>query len=98
MMFSSAVFGSGGPLADSEHLTGALVVTVAVLAMGEVIRAARLLNIPLGLWTIAAPWLLSGAAPGAKWSALAAGAALIVLSIRRGRPSERYGSWERFIV
>src|SRR5262245_58405933 len=60
LMSSRLVFGSVPPLADSDHVVGALVVTVAVIATGEVGRALRFINVLFGLWLVAAPWLLSG--------------------------------------
>jgi len=64
LMAAPAVLRVSGPAADSNHLAGALVVTWAVIAFGEVARPARLLNIVMGIWTAAAPWLLSGATDG----------------------------------
>jgi hypothetical protein len=48
-MFSRLVFGTAGTLADSDHLSGALVLTVAVIALAEVARPLRFLNLALGL-------------------------------------------------
>ncbi len=60
-MFSRLIFGTAPPMAESDHLVGALIITVAVMAMAEVVaRALRLINVAFGLWLIAAPWLLSG--------------------------------------
>jgi hypothetical protein len=87
-------------MADSDHIVGGLVITVAIVAMAEVARPLRFINVALGLWLIAAPWLLDGAG---SWVAVAdsllAGAALIALSLPRGRRSaEHYGGWDRFVV
>jgi hypothetical protein len=98
LMFTPSYFGVSGAAADSHHLFGALIVTFAVIAIGEVARAARYLNVLFGAWIIAAPWLLSGATTGAKWNDVAAGAAVILLSIPRGRVRERYATWDRLIV
>ncbi len=49
MMFVPTALGNEGVVADIDHLAGALVVTVSVIAMGEVVRAFRYLNIVLGL-------------------------------------------------
>jgi hypothetical protein len=84
--------------ADSDHLVGALVVTFAVIAMAEVTRAARLINILFGAWIVLAPWLLSGSTTGATWNDVIAGMALIVLSIPRGRIKESYGGWDAYII
>ena len=100
LMFSRLVLGTELPLADSDHLVGALVVTVAVIAMAEVARPLRFLNAAFGLWLIAAPWLMDGGTGitgGIVGSVL--GALLIGLSLPRGRRShEHYGSWDRFVV
>lgn len=98
LMFSPAVFGSEGPLANSDHLVGPLVFTVAVISMAEVVRAGRFLNVLLGLWIAAAPWLLSGATLSATCNNALAGAAIGVLSFPRGRIREHYGGWDKYVV
>ena len=98
VMFAPAIIGSQGAAADSDHLVGALITTVAVIAMGEVIRAARFVNVLLGAWLAVSPWLISGATGAARWSDLAAGAVVIALSIPRGQVRERYADWNRLIV
>lgn len=98
LMFSPAVFGVQDTAADSSHLVGALVITVAVIVMAEVIRGGRFLNVLLGAWTMAVPWILSGATTAAAWNSVVVGAGIIVLSIPRGAVRERYGAWNRYIV
>jgi hypothetical protein len=98
LMAAPAMLGVSGRVADSNHLAGALVVTWSVIAFGEVARPARLLNILMGLWIAAAPWLLSGATDVSHWLDLVVGAVLVVLSIRRGRIDERFGSWNRYLI
>ena len=83
--------------AHSDHLVGALVVTVAIIALADVGRAARFLNVAFGAWFIAAPWLLSGDTTTSAWNDVVVGIALILLSLPRGAVGERYGSWQRFI-
>lgn len=99
LMFSPALFQTWGtPFADSDHLVGALVAVVAVIAMAEVTRAARFLNVLAGAWIVAAPWLLSGATTTAAWHDVVVGIALILLSFRRGPVRERYAGWSRYAV
>jgi nucleoside-diphosphate-sugar epimerase/uncharacterized membrane protein len=99
LMFSRLVFGTEPPMADSDHLIGALVITVAVIAMAEVARPLRFINTAFGLWLLAAPWLLAGAGPGGTAGSMIAGVVLIALSLPRGRRSkEHYGSWDRYVV
>lgn len=98
LIFSPTVFGTQGRAADSDHLTGALVVTIAVIAMAEVVRAGRFLNILPALWILAAPWLLAGATDGAKWNGMIVGVILILAAFPRGAVRERYGSWNQYII
>jgi uncharacterized membrane protein len=97
LMLTPSVLGTTGAAADSNHLVGALIVTTTVIALADVGRAARFLNILFGAWVIAAPWILSGATPASRWSDAIVAALVILLSLRRGPVGERYGTWERFI-
>ncbi len=84
--------------ADSDHVTGALAVTVAAIAAAEVTRAARFLNLPLGLWLAVAPWVLSGSTGTSRWSGAICGVALVACSVPLGRVRERYGAWDRLVT
>jgi hypothetical protein len=99
LMFSRLVFGTEGALADSDHLAGAMIITIAVCAMAEVARPLRFLNLLFGLWLIVVPWLLSGAITGAALNDIIVGLIVIGLSLPRGRRSkEHYGFWDRYVV
>ena len=97
LMFAPSVFGSVGTAAHSDHLIGALITTFAVIALADVGRAIRFINILFGALIIAAPWVFGGATTGAKWNDLIVGILVILLSFRRGKIGERYGDFERFI-
>lgn len=99
LMFTRIIFGTEQPMADSDHLVGALIVTVSVAAMAEVGRALRFINVAFGIWLIAAPWILDGGSLPATATGVAVGIAVIALSLPRGRRSdEHYGSWDRLVV
>jgi hypothetical protein len=98
LMFTPTLLGVTGSAANSDHIAGALITTVSVIVMAEIIRAGRFLNIVLGAWVIAAPWLLAGSGTGVKWHDLVVGALLIALSFPRGTIKERYATWDRLIV
>jgi len=99
LMFSRLVLRTEPPMADSDHLLGALVITVAVTAMAEVARPLRFVNVAFGLWLIAAPWLLGGSSAIASVLSVIAGILLIGLSLPRGaRSGEHYDGWDRYIV
>ncbi|CAN5439853.1 hypothetical protein BH23ACT7_BH23ACT7_01970 [soil metagenome] len=82
--------------ADVAHIGGAVVIVVAVIAMAEVVRSARLLNVAAGVVIAGTVFLTE---PGAGYAAgvVVTGLAVAALSLPRGRIRESYGSWDRFI-
>lgn len=98
LMFTRLTFGTLPPMAHSDHLVGALIVTVAVMSLAEVGRLLRFANVAFGAWVMAAPWLLPGASRLAAMAGLAVGIAVIGLSLPGGkRSAEHYGSWDRWV-
>ena len=97
LMLGPSVLGSAGAAAHSDHLVGALIVTTAVIALADVGRAMRFLNVVFGAWVIAAPWVLGGATPASRWNDAIVAALVILLSLPRGPVGERYGTWHRYI-
>lgn len=97
LMFVPSVLGTTGVAAHADHLIGALIVTFSVMALADVGRALRFANLLFGALVIAAPWVLTGATGGSRWSDAIAGTLVILLSVRRGPVGEKYGGWERFI-
>lgn len=95
LMFAPAVFGATGRAADSDRLAGALVVTIAVIAMAEVARPLRFAVTMRGLWIVASPWMVDGATPAGAWNDWFVGVAIVVVSLWRGPIRERYGGWGR---
>lgn len=82
--------------ADIGHLGGALVVVIAVICMGEVLRMGRYINVLLGVGIAILPWLHAGnTALSVSYSLL--GLAIAALSIPRGPKRETYGVWDRFV-
>jgi len=99
LTFTRVTFDSVGSMVDSDHLVGLLVLTFSIIALAEVGRATRFINIPFGIWLIAAPWLLDGVAtPLATWNSVISGVLLIVLALPRGKIKDSYAGWDRYIV
>lgn len=99
LMFTRIVFGTSGAMADSDHVVGAVVVTVAIIATAEVARALRFVNVAFGGWLVLAPWVLEGDSTVAAIASVVLGLALIGLSLPRGRRTdEHYASWDRFVI
>lgn len=100
LMFAPAAFGIGieQPAADSDHLVGALIIVVAIISLAEVARPARFLNVPLGLWLMAAAWFLSGATTFSRWNSAVMGVAVVLLSLPLGVLRDRYGTYDGVVV
>jgi hypothetical protein len=99
LMTTPLMFGTQPPLYFSDHVAGCLVVMVAVTAMAEVARPVRLINVALGAWIAASPFLLAGGGGSGTAAAMAIGLVLAGLSLPRGKRSdEHYGGWDRAIV
>ncbi len=99
LMLTRLILGTSGEMANSDHVTGALIITVAIIATAEVARAVRFVNIAFGAWLLAAPFLLDGGITVATLISVALGIGLIALSLPRGtRSDEHYAGWDRFVL
>lgn len=97
LMAAPSALGTQKPLYAGVYFAGVLIVVVSVCSWAEVVRLGRYLNVPVGLWLLIAPFVLDGGGWGTTLNALLCGAAVIALSIPRGKVLERYGIWERYI-
>ena len=97
LLFTRLTLGADGSLANAHHLIGSLVLTVVSVAAAEVARPVRYLNVPLGAALMVVPFMFGGSMVATIVS-LILGAALVVLSVRRGPIRERYGNWNRLII
>ncbi|WP_256663779.1 vitamin K epoxide reductase family protein [Pseudomonas sp. gcc21] len=97
LMCTRLLFGTSGEMANSDHLMGSLLITVSVLAMAEVARPLRILNLPIGFWLLVAPWLLGGASLTASIASVVAGLLIIGLSIAQGPIRHRYAGWNTLL-
>lgn len=99
ILFSPLVFATEAPLYFSDHIAGCLVVLMAITAMAEVARPVRFLNVAVGAWIAASPFLLEGSMAFGTVGDVVIGLAIIGLSLPRGKRSEEYyGAWDRLIV
>jgi hypothetical protein len=95
LLCTRLLYGVEPPLYFSDHTAGCIAIVIAVTAWAEVARTVRLLNVPLGLWVAASPFLLDGGTT----IALVAGLALAGLSLpREERSREHYGGWDQYIL
>ena len=73
-MASPAVLDYADPARANDRIIGPIVASMATIAIWEVTRPLRWVNVVLGAWLLIAPWLL-GHLPDARWNSLAAGSA-----------------------
>ncbi|QIB64351.1 NAD-dependent epimerase/dehydratase family protein [Kineobactrum salinum] len=97
LMFTRVTLGSDGAMAAWDHLVGALVITVGVIAMAESARPVRWLLLPLAVVLVITPFAHDAGAVATGASLLSA-VALAGLAVPRGRVRDRYGGWERWLV
>ncbi len=99
LMFAPAVFGvaTKATAADVNHLGGSLIIVVAVICMGEVLRRGRYLNVLLGLGVAIVPWFVQDSNLALNISSAVAGLAVAALSIPLGTVKEKYGLWDQYV-
>ena len=78
------------PARTNDWIVGPLVATFACVAIWEVTRSCRWVNLILGLWLIAAPWALGYDGLPAAHS-MCMGLLLVVLSSIEGRRRLEFG-------
>ncbi|PMR75192.1 vitamin K epoxide reductase family protein [Billgrantia endophytica] len=97
LMLTRVTLGAEGAMANWDHVIGALIITVAVIALAESARPIRWLLIPLAAVLLFTPFL-HGVGIVATISSLLCGAAVMALSLRRGPIQGRYGSWSKLLA
>lgn len=97
LMFAPWLFNTTGRAADSNHLIGALIVTFSVIAVAEVGRAVRFINILFGLSLVVVPFALAGFTTAAMINGIIVGVALVALTFPLGKIRGEYGGWNHYI-
>lgn len=97
LMAAPAVLGYRPPAADFHRIIGPTAAAVAVIAMTQVTRPMRWINLILGASLIAGAGLLN-AEPVAALTGLITGAAMAVFSVPRGRIQDSFGGGWRALT
>lgn len=91
LMGAPAILSYAEPARTNDHIVGPLVATFATIAVWEVTRPLRWVNLLLGVWLLIAPLAL-GYGPGASTlNSLAVGAIVAVLAAFPGKIAQRFG-------
>lgn len=99
LMLSPSAFGYGPPLATSDWIVGPLIASFALTAAWEILHGVRWLNVPLGAWLVASPFLLGNESLLAATNHVGAGLLVVGLSFVRRRRAHRYGGgWKTLVT
>lgn len=96
LMAAPAVLPQVKASADLSHISGALVVTISVVAMGEPLRSLRYLNLVMAAVLVGGSFF-TGSGPLTTGANTVCALVLAGLSLPRGTVRESFGSWDRFI-
>jgi hypothetical protein len=97
LMMTRLLLDASGTAANNDHIVGALVITFSIMALAEVARPLRFINVVLGLWLVLAPWLLIDYPGVSSFASVVAGGLLILLALPRGPIRSHYGAWDRYL-
>lgn len=78
-------------ISDNGHIVGPLIATFSIIAIFECTRNVRLMNIPLGLWLLIAPWILQYNNTTAVLNDYGVAVAIILLSLVKPKRENRFG-------
>jgi hypothetical protein len=91
LMAAADLFGFDKTVADNDHIIGPFIASFAMIALSPCTHGVRKINIPLGGWLLLAPWVLGYNDTAATVNDMAAGAAVIALSLVRATIRKRFG-------
>ena len=90
LMASPAVLDYADPARANDRIIGPIVASLAIIALWEIMRSLRWVNVILGAWLLIVPWLL-GHTSDARWNSLAAGALVLGFSLAKGERTHPFG-------
>lgn len=90
LMAAPAALDYGEPASNVDRILGPLAAAAAIIAVWEVTRPVRWVNVVIGLILVTAPWLLRYPAP-ALWNSVVCGAAMMFLAGQRGSVERSVG-------
>lgn len=92
LMAAPAVLGTQQSVSgDNDRIVGPVAATFAIVAVWEVTRGLRWVNLPLGLWLVLAPWILGIEVAAAAWNDVVCGIVLAACSLVKGKAPHPFG-------
>lgn len=94
LMAAPAILGYHGPARINDQACGPLIASLAIIAMWEVTRGLRWLNLALGFWLMLAPLVLHYVTWASALNNLVCSLTLIICAVVPGRKIHRFaGGW-----
>lgn len=91
LMVAPAVLRSGGLAATNDRIVGPIVASVAFVALWDVVRPLRWLNVAPALWLLVAPWILGYQDTVSTANSVGAGLVALASVVVRGPSRGRFG-------
>jgi hypothetical protein len=91
LMVAPVVLRYGGLAATNDRIVGPIVASVAFVALWDVVRPLRWLNLAPALWLVVAPWALGYQDTVAAANSVVAGLVALASILVRGPSRERFG-------
>lgn len=95
LMFSPTLLAIGNPASDFIYFLSALILTFAIIALSEIARPARFLNIIFGAILAVGIWLIAGTSLEARWAVTLSCIAILALSFPKGKFRKHFGSYDK---
>ena len=95
LMFSPAFLEIVKPASNLVYFSSALILTFGIIALSEIARVARFLNIIIGAALVLCIWLLDGSSLEARWIVTLCSIAIITLSLPKGKFRKHFGSYDK---
>ena len=90
LMAAPAVLAYADTARTNDRILGPIVAGLAFIAIWQLMRPLRWIELIVGAWLLAAPWILGyGIEP--RLNSLVVGILLAVLAFLGGKPSKRFG-------
>ncbi|VEG91108.1 vitamin K epoxide reductase family protein [Legionella spiritensis] len=96
LMFSRLTINATDGLANANHLLGALIITITMVALAEVVRPVRFINLIFAVLLCVTPFLYNADAIQAT-AGIACGVLLFLFTLPRGKIRDSYGEWDKTI-
>jgi hypothetical protein len=96
LMVAPAIFNYENTIAGiNDRIVGPIIAAFAIIACFQITRIVRKFKIPLAIWLLMAPWILTYEHNAAIFTDLLSGLAVLALSFVKGTVEHDYGGgWQ----